>query len=212
MGVAPRPAEVEHLLGVDDLTRQGALRYRLDDGAPFLAASDDVPQLARLSELYEAARAVDDGADADTAVSTLLNAGSGSLGGARPKASMTDGGTLSIATFPRSDDPWDVMRWEAVALDLADSCGLRAPAHQLVDVQGVPILLVERFDRHGNHRIPFLSARSLIGARDDAAHDYLELVDGLTEHGSNVRADLDELWRRIAFSIAINNVDDRDTS
>lgn len=206
--VAPTPGEVDYLLGANDLTRQGALRYRRDDSEAFLAASNDVPHMVRLSELYEATRAVADGTDADTAVSTLLDAGSGSLGGARPKASVTDGNTLYIAKFPRSDDPWDVMRWEAVALDLADSCGLRTPPHRLYDVGGVPVLLVERFDRGDGYRIPFLSARSLIGAGDDAARDYLELVDALTAHGSDVRADLDELWRRIAFSIAVNNVDD----
>lgn len=206
--VAPTPTEVDYLLGVNDLTRQGALRYRHADREPFLAPSREVPQMVELSDLYDAARAVDEGADADTAINTLLDAGSGSLGGARPKASVADGNTLYVAKFPRSDDPWDVMRWEAVALDLADSAGLRTPPHDLHEVGDVPVLLVERFDRDGEHRIPFLSARTLIGARDDAARDYLELVDALTAHGSDVKADLDELWRRIAFSIALNNVDD----
>lgn len=211
--VAPTPTELDYLLGVNDVTRQGALRYRRDDSEPFLAVSSGgVPHLVQLGALYEATRAVADGldadADADAAVSTLLDAGSGSLGGARPKASVADGNIIHVAKFPRSDDPWDVMRWEAVALDLADSCGLRTPPHRLHDVGDVPVLLVERFDRDGDHRIPFLSARSLIGARDGATRDYLELVDALTEHGSDVRSDLDELWRRIAFSIALNNVDD----
>ena len=206
--VAPTPSEVDYLLGVNDRTRQGALRCRRTDSEEFLAVSGDVPHLVRLGALYDATRAVADGDDADAAVSTLLEAGSGSLGGARPKASVVDGNVLHIAKFPRRDDPWDVMRWEAVALDLADRCGLRTPPHDLVEVGAVPVLLVERFDRDGRRRIPFLSARSLIGARDDATRDYLELVDALTEHGGDVNADLDELWRRIAFSIALNNVDD----
>ncbi len=206
--VAPTPSEVDYLLGVNDRTRQGALRCRRTDSEEFLAVSGDVPHPVRLGALYDATRAVADGDDADAAVSTLLEAGSGSLGGARPKASVVDGNVLHIAKFPRRDDPWDVMRWEAVALDLADRCGLRTPPHDLVEVGAVPVLLVERFDRDGRRRIPFLSARSLIGARDDATRDYLELVDALTEHGGDVNADLDELWRRIAFSIALNNVDD----
>lgn len=206
--VAPTSTEVDYLLGVNDFTRQGALRFRLADSEPFLAVSGGVPRLVRLGALHEATRAVSDGDDADAAVSMLLDAGSGSLGGARPKASVTDGNVLYVAKFPRSDDPWDVMRWEAVALDLADRCGLRTPRHDLVEVGDVPVLLVERFDRDGDHRIPYLSARSLIGARDDASRDYLEFVDAVTEHGSDVNADLDELWRRIAFSIALNNVDD----
>ena len=206
--VAPTPTEVDYLLGVNDFTRQGALRYRRSDSEPFLAVANDVPRMVRLGALYEATQAVAAGGDASEAVSTLLEAGSGSLGGARPKASVTDHDVLYVAKFPRSDDPWDVMRWEAVALDLADRCGLRTPPHDLVEVGGVPMLLVQRFDRDGDRRIPFLSARSLIGARDEATRDYLELVDALTAHGGDVTADLDELWQRIAFSIALNNVDD----
>lgn len=101
-----------------------------------------------------------------------------------------------------------MIRWEAVALDLAAACGLRTPSHRLIEVAGSPVLLVERFDRDGSRRIPYLSARSLVGAHDRGNHDYIEVVDSLTEHGSDATADLVELWRRIAFSIAINNTDD----
>ncbi len=206
--VAPTPTEVEYLLGVNDLTRQGALRFCIGEGGAFLAESGDVPRLLELGRLLEAARQVADGEDTADAVATLLAAGSGSLGGARPKASVVDGGTLHIAKFPHRDDRWDVMRWEATALDLAAACGLRTPTHRLIHVGTDPVLLVERFDRAGEHRIPYLSARSLIGARHGGTHDYLEIVDGITEHGSAVRADLVELWRRIAFSVAINSTDD----
>ena len=175
--VAPAPTEVDYLLGVSDVTRQGALRFCDEAGDAFLAVSDEVPGLVGLDALYDAARSVDDGEELDSAVAALLAAGSGSLGGARPKASVSDGGTLYIAKFPRSDDPWDVMRWEAVALELAAECGLRTPTHRLIEVADVPVLLVERFDRAGDHRIPYLSARSLIGARDGTTGDYLELVD-----------------------------------
>lgn len=206
--IAPTPTEVDYLLGVNDLTRQGALRFCLGDDQSFLAASAGVPRLLELEMLLEATRQVARGNDADEAVAMLLAAGSGSLGGARPKASVTDGTTLHIAKFPKHDDPWDVMRWEAVALDLAAECGLRTPAYQLIEVGRYPVLLVERFDRDGDRRIPYLSARSLIGARSGGSCDYLELVEGLTDHGSDVSADLVELWRRIAFSVAINNTDD----
>lgn len=208
---APTPTEVDYLLGVNDLTRQGALRFCLDDDQPYLAESGSVPQLIELEKLLEAARRVADDADdpdSDDAVAALLAAGSGSLGGARPKASVADGDTLYVAKFSHRDDPWDVIRWEAVALDLADECGLRTPAHRLIEVGRDPVLLVERFDRNGSRRIPYLSAKSLVVARDGGSCDYLQLVDALTEHGSDVRADLVELWRRIAFSIAINNTDD----
>jgi serine/threonine-protein kinase HipA len=205
---APTPTEVDYLLGVNDFTRQGALRFCLHDDMAFLSESTEVPQLLALEGLLDAVRQVAGGRDAENAVAVLLAAGSGSLGGARPRPSVADGEALHIAKFPQPDDQWDVMRWEAVALDLAADCGLRTPSHRLVTVGDAPVLLVERFDRSGHHRIPYLSARSLIGAGDGAGSDYLELVDGLTRHGSAVRADLTELWRRIAFSVAINNTDD----
>ena len=202
---APTLTEVEYLLGVSDLTRQGALRFSAGDH--FLAESTGVPQMLELERLLDAATAVAGGADADEAVVALLDAGSGSLGGARPKASVADDGALFIAKFPHPDDRWDVTRWEAVALDLAEACGLRVPDHRLELVGPAPIVLVRRFDRRGDERLSYLSGQSLVGAGSGAG-DYLELVEAITDHGSDVEADLSELWRRIAFTIAINNTDD----
>lgn len=206
--VAPTPTEVDFLLGASDLTRQGALRLCLDDRLPYLAEHTELPQLVDLGTLLEASLQVAGAGDATSAVATLLDAGSGSLGGARPKASVADGDRLLIAKFRHPDDPWDVMRWEAVALTLAARCGIRTPGHQLVEVGREPVLLLDRFDRSGSSRIPYLSAKSMLGSREGAAPDYLELVDALATHGSDVAADLVELWRRIAFSVVINNVDD----
>ena len=99
------------------------------------------------------------------------------------------------------------MRWEAVALDLAEACGFSVPNHRMELVGQVLIVLVRRFDRRGDERLGYISGKSLVGA-ESGTGDYLELVEAITEHGSDVEADLSELWRRIAFSIAINNTDD----
>lgn len=202
----PTPTEIDFLLGVSDFTRQGALRFSVGDG--FLAEAGEVPQLIELERLLDAATAVvEDGAEADEAVAELLDAGSGSLGGARPKASVTDGDALLIAKFAHPADRWDVIRWEAVTLDLAEACGLTVPVRRLELIGSRPVLVVQRFDRRRVQRIPYLSARSLIAA-DTGPGDYLELVEGIADHGSNVEADLHQLWRRLAFSIAFNNTDD----
>lgn len=201
------PSEVDFLLGVHDESRQGALRLCVEDGGPFLAEAGEVPRLLELERLLDASRAVASH-DADEAVAALLAAGSGSLGGARPKASVTDGDGLHLAKFPQAGDRWDVIRWEAAALDLAAACGLSVPAHRLVEVGDVPVLLVGRFDRDCDARLPYVSAQSLMGRRAGAAGDYLELGEAIAEHGSDVAADLADLWKRIAFSLAINNVDD----
>ena len=204
----PTLTEADYLLGVGDLSRQGALRFcRVDDG-PYLAESTEVPRLLELERLLDAATRVAEDRDAQDAVDALLDAGSGSLGGARPKASVSDGPTLHIAKFPHPQDNWDVMRWEATTLDLAEACGLRTPKRRLIEVGGEAVLLVERFDRADGHRVPYLSGQSLIGAKTGTHSDYRELLEGLTAHGSDVTADLAELWQRIAFSVAVNNTDD----
>lgn len=204
--------EVDYLLGVSDLTRQGAVRFALEPEGPFLAADPGVPKLLELPRLLNAADVVATAGDADdvslAAVKLLLDAGSGSLGGARPKASVRDGGRLLIAKFPRHSDQWDVMAWEKTALDLAEQAGIRVPGRRLVDVDGRHALLLDRFDRTQTGRVGYLSAMTLVAGHDGGSYDYLEVVEALTEHGSSVDADLAELWRRIAFSLVINNTDD----
>ncbi len=201
--------EVDYLLGVSDLTRQGALRFATDDAGPFLAEGLDVPKMLKLPRLLAAADAVAFDTDEDlSAVKVLLDAGSASLGGARPKASVRTDGNLLIAKFPHPADEWDVMAWEKTALDLAEQADIRVPARRLVDVGGRSVLVLDRFDRTRSGRVGYLSAMTLLRGRDGGSYDYLEVVEAITEHGSAVASDLAELWRRIAFSLVINNTDD----
>lgn len=208
----PSIQEVDYLLGVSDLTRQGALRFALAADGPYLDAVPGVPKLVALPRLLRAADAVAADGDGDgddmAAAKELLDAGSGSLGGARPKASVHDGDKLHIAKFPHHSDEWDVMAWEKTALDLAERCGIRVPDRRLVDVGGRNVLLLNRFDRGEHGRVGYISALTLLRASDGDRADYLEIAEALSEHGSNVSKDLAELWRRIAFSLIINNIDD----
>lgn len=100
------------------------------------------------------------------------------------------------------------MAWEKTALDLADRAGLRVPPRRLEPIGGSSVLIVERFDRDGTRRIPYISAMTLLRSTDGSENDYIELAEAIGDHGSEVTTDLDELWRRIAFSVAINNTDD----
>ena len=211
----PTLQEVDYLLGVGDATRQGALRYTLGEHEPFLAEdASGVPPIIELPRLLRAADAVSGRAsDGDdwSAVKTLLAAGTGTLGGARPKATVRSDRGLLIAKFPHHGDEWDVMAWEKTALDLAETCGISTPGRELVDVDGRHVLLLERFDRDpggDGRRIGYASGMSLIGGRDGGDHDYLDLSEAVSEVGGRVRADKLELWRRIALSVMINNVDD----
>jgi len=202
-------AEVDYLLGVSDVTRQGALRFTGEPEGPFLAADADVPRLLELPRLLAAADQVGaDGSDDMAAVKVLLDAGSGSLGGARPKASVLDDGRLLIAKFPHMNDEWNVMAWEKTALDLAGLAGIHVPRRRLIEVGGRSVLLLDRFDREGEARIGYISAMTLVEGADGQEFDYIELAEALAEHGSSVRDDLAQLWRRIAFSVVMNNTDD----
>ncbi len=199
--------DVDLLVGVSDVTRQGALRFRTDPTGPFLGAGAEVPKLIELPALLRAAEAAT-GDDDFAAIRQLLAAGTGSLGGARPKASVRDGDRLLIAKFPHPDDDWDVMAWEKTALDLAGAAGIEVPRTQLVRADGKSVLLLERFDRRPDSRVPYVSAMTLLNARDGDSHDYVEVAEALPEVSAATTADLNELWRRVVFSLLINNTDD----
>jgi serine/threonine-protein kinase HipA len=142
------------------------------------------------------------------AIKTLLDAGTGSLGGARPKASVRDGDRLLIAKFPHHADGWSVIAWEKTALDLAEAAGLSVPNRQLVGIEGNPVLLLDRFDRDGAHRVGYVSAMTLLEAQDGQPRDYTEIAEVIPENSSATADDLRQLWRRIAFSVAVHNTDD----
>jgi serine/threonine-protein kinase HipA len=201
--------EMDYLLMVHDETRQGALRFTESPGEPFLASDGPpVPPLISLPKLLAASDAFLEDAETTAELKLLLAPGS-SLGGARPKASVRENdGQLAIAKFPKKDDDYPAVEWEFVALRLAQKAGLNIPAFRLENIAGRVVLIVRRFDRKADRRIPFLSAMSMIGASDNEAHSYLELMDALRQHGASPATDGHELWRRIVFSILISNTDD----
>ncbi len=202
--------EIDYLLMVDDEARQGALRFSVREGGPFLAepGPHKIPPLVELPRLLSAADHVADDSDTDEDLRLLLAPGS-SLGGARPKASVRDrDGHLAIAKFPNKGDEINVVLWEAVALTLAAQAGLTVPVWRVETVADRPVLLLRRFDREGTTRIPFLSAMSMLGARDNETRSYMELADALRQHGAASKQDLRTLWRQMVFSILISNTDD----
>lgn len=98
--------------------------------------------------------------------------------------------------------------WEAVALSLARIAGITVPTWRLESVAKRPVLLLRRFDRNKGTRIPFLSAMSMLSAKDNEQRSYMEFVDALRQYGASPKEDMHMLWRRIVFSILISNTDD----
>ncbi len=213
--------ESDYLLGVHDVYRVGALRYKLEDEGEFLDDRIDAaaPPFAEIGTLERASRALEQDVD-NTALDgqewlRMLIAPGGSLGGARPKASVVDEhGHLYIAKFPSTRDDYDVGGWEMVVNALAVSCGLNvAFAQTRKFASDHHCFLVRRFDRTDDgRRLHFASAMTLTGHvdGDDASTgvSYLELADVLIRHGARTQADLRELWARIVFNLLVSNTDD----
>lgn len=202
--------EIDYLLGVYDEARQGALRFSEAIGGPFLQQSNvsSIPPLIELPKLLSATENFLEDKESEEDLRLLLAPGS-SLGGARPKASVRDkDGQLAIAKFSRKDDEYPTVLWEAVALSIAEKAGLTVPNWRLEFIANKPTLIIKRFDRNFSKRIPFLSAMSMIGAKDNEQHSYLELVDALRQYGASPVQDIVDLWKRLVFNILISNTDD----
>jgi serine/threonine-protein kinase HipA len=221
VGRTVRLTESDYLLGVHDAYRAGALRFRRDDAGDFLDNRHDVaaPPFVQLRELEAASLALEHDED-NTAEEggewlRMLIAPGGSLGGARPKASVIDPHQhLWIAKFPSVRDDHDVGAWEMVVHTLAGSCGLRV-SQSIVRRFASPYhtFLVQRFDRTATgRRLHFASAMALTGRTDgdDASTgaSYLELARVLIDHGAQTDIDLRELWSRIVFNLLVSNTDD----
>lgn len=204
-------AEIDYLLGVRDDMRQGALRFRDPDTKEFLAASDEgIPYLVDLRPLLDAADRLERDDETAQEIRDLFRAGS-SLGGARPKASVRlPDETIAIAKFPSAaNDDWDVIGWEAVALDLAEEAGIEVPSRDLHTVDGKRVLVIRRFDRVGRSRVGYVSAMTMLEAGDgDDDRSYLELADVVALESPRAELDLRELWRRVALSRLLSNTDD----
>ena len=211
----------DYLLGVYDQTRMGGVRFKID--GPFLDdhKNNPTPPWTSIRELEQASLFLENaGSEDDPKFSTqlkLLFAPGSPLGGARPKASVLDPqGHLWIAKFPSLDDLKDVGAWEAVVYEMAKKCGINASeakAQKFANKHHT--FLTKRFDRtSGGKRIHFASAMTLLEHKDgnnyQSGASYLELVDFIISKGapSKVSRDLEELWRRIVFSIAVSNSDD----
>jgi serine/threonine-protein kinase HipA len=202
-------AESDYLLGVADETRLGALRFRRTGEAAFQApVSSGVPAVIELGRLLHVTERILRDEETEDDLQLIFAPGS-SLGGARPKASVIDQhGRLAIAKFPKETDEYSVETWEEIALRLAARAGIATPDHELVQVAGKAVLLSRRFDRAGAVRIPFLSAMAMTGSKDGERGSYPEIVDALARHGAQAKTDAQALYRRVAFSVLISNVDD----
>lgn len=214
--------DIDYLTQIDDTTRIGALRLR--DGEQLVGtqfANTPVPPLARLREFVDMAQEYErqdekGGTMREEWLLNLYKQGS-SLGGARPKANVRDtDGSLWIAKIPSVNDDYDVALWEFWAHKMASTAGIDVPEMRLLTLPGQKYhtLLSKRFDRDGGQRVHFASAMTLCGLQDGAdattGNGYLDIVDVIVGNTGFVdpQGALEQLYRRVAFSICIRNHDD----
>ena len=214
----------DFLIGVQDITRQGALRFRFPDSNTFLAnealAAPPVTSLAELSAIAkELTRKNIDNLDQLRHWLAVLVAPGASLGGARPKANFCDkGGALWIAKFPSAEDDRDIGAWEGVTWWLARQAGIDMPPAKVerLGQGGHHTFCVQRFDRIGTagekqgKRRFYASAMTLLGKDVSEGTSYLELAEFLARRGDpdHIQEDMEQLFRRVAFNVAVGNRDD----
>ncbi len=202
-------SEFDYLVLSDDRTRQGALRFLGDDMAPLSDLTPPIPRLVELERLRALAARFERDPDGAQEDARDLAGVAGSLGGARPKANVEGDGHLWIAKFTSAQDTRPVERVEVATLKLAAQCGLRVAEAKLeLANSDSPVALIKRFDRRGNLRIPYISARTALDWDSDEGGFYTDIAEVIRQISSEPIDDLHELWRRIVFTILVSNKDD----
>jgi serine/threonine-protein kinase HipA len=210
--------DLDFLLGVNDESRMGALRFKLQEAGPFLN-NDSIhptPPWSSVRELQYGISLIEsdkDNKEVRKWLSILLAPGS-SLGGARPKANIMDEkGSLWIAKFPSKEDKSDKAAWEFLAYKLAIKAGVEMTECKIEKISGKHhTFFTKRFDRLKNKRIHFASAMTMTGNNEDTIKEnhpsYLDIAEFIQFNESNNKKELQQLWRRMVFNIAISNTDD----
>jgi serine/threonine-protein kinase HipA len=210
--------DIDFLLGVYDGSRMGALRFKTDPDGEFLDNNKtaSTPPWSSIRELQNAATNFenDDNNDAVRKWLSVLMAPGSSLGGARPKANILDNDkSLWIAKFPSKTDTIDKGAWEFLAYQLAIKAGVEMAPCRIEKIMGnYHTFFTKRFDRENGERIHFASAMTMTANNEDTIRNnpasYLDIAEFISNHGTNIEANLHQLWLRIIFNIAISNTDD----
>ncbi|MGM9814945.1 MAG: type II toxin-antitoxin system HipA family toxin [Candidatus Aphodosoma sp.] len=216
-----RLTEFDFLTGIDDYTRIGGFRYKIDPTGEFINTSNklQIPPKTEIKELVRASNEIELSEEKNTLpqkkwLFQLIQPGT-SLGGARPKATIIDENKhLYIAKFPSRNDLYDVGLWEHLSHLLAKESGLNCSESKVIKAGNkYHTLLSKRFDRTAdNKRIHYASAMTMLGLKDgcnaNTGNGYLDIVNYIIKNCCNVDYNLKELYRRVAFNISIGNSDD----
>jgi len=171
----------DYLIGVQDQTRQGALRFKYPGTDVFLASHDlSAPPVAQLAARPKANFTQQDG-------------------------------SLWIAKFPAKDDDRDSGAWEMLAYQLAIRANIQMPQAKLLKLGSqYRTFAVKRFDRIDGQRIHYASAMTMLKKESSDDASYLDIAEFIMTRGAtgSIKDDLAQLFRRVVFNAAISNRDD----
>ena len=216
-----RLSSFDYLVGIDDFSRMGGLRFKESLDGAFINCDDSlrIPPFTSIHTLVAASMEIEKSEAQNQLpekrwIQQLFHPGT-SLGGARPKAGVLDAdGRLCVAKFPSRNDTYDVALWEHHSHLLAKEAGVLAAETNVLPSGGqYHVLLSKRFDRtETGRRRHFASAMTLLGLSDgcnaSTGNGYLDIVDFILQNCCDVEKNLQQLYRRVAFNIAIGNSDD----
>jgi serine/threonine-protein kinase HipA len=201
----------------------GELTYLLASGSDRSGALDfqaspteykpRLSEQASLELLIQASDYVEKGNPLPLALDQALMHGT-SLGGARPKAQIEDGGHKYVAKFPSSTDIYSVVKAEFISMRLAEVAGLNVAPVKLVKALGRDILLIKRFDRRkteeGWQRKAMVSGLTLLELDELMARyaSYEQLAEVIRHRFTNPKSTLREMFARMTFNILCSNTDD----
>lgn len=211
----------DYLMGIDDYSRMGGFRFKEKQDGEYINCEKSlrIPPLTDIRALVAASMEIEKSEELNQLpekkwLLQLVHPGT-SLGGARPKAGvMNDEGRLCVAKFPSRNDDYDVGLWEHLSHLLAKEAGVEAAETSVIETgKKYHALLSKRFDRTvEGRRKHFASAMTLLGLTDGcdakSSNGYLDIVDFILQNCCDVEQNLRQLYRRVAFNIAIGNSDD----
>ena len=139
------------------------------------------------------------------------------LGGGKPKVSIFIDGKYYLAKYGTSLDSLPEQKIEYATMKMARDIGLKVPNIKISEHSGRRVFMIERFDRciidSNLKRYHFISALSVCGwyvnwQRDWSYPVFCEFIRKAGKNEREIKEDLCELFKRVAFNIAVNNDDD----
>jgi serine/threonine-protein kinase HipA len=211
---------INQRLGVDSKIYLDEITYLANSGGNRIGALDFqnsskmyVPrgEAATLEQLLNAAEYIEAGTDLPEELRAAAEHGT-SIGGATPKALLSDGRKELIAKFSSSTDDRPVIQAEDVATFIAAQVGIQVANSEIRTVSGKKVLLLERFDRTTTgSRKQMLSALTILGKSEFESRysSYSEIADAIRlGPWAQVSKTLRELFNRLVFNVCIGNTDD----